>query len=327
MKSSPCCDNDFSVRFTGWLNEVNPEIQPGIIDTLWLNITRRCNQTCRHCHVAGSPEENSHMSSRVLGACLDVLRREPRITTVDITGGAPELHPEFDYLVGAVKGLGKKAVVRHNLTITIDGDACTNRSLEYLPGFFAEHGVDILASLPSCDPAVTDAERGPEVFAKSIESLKKLNEAGYGRHPALILKLVTNREGPISVEQRLSLELEYRQILRLYEIEFNELLCITNLPVGRQRTLLDSNGGLPRYLGMLADTATLENLESAVCRNTVSVGFDGKLYDCDFNLALRLSVDDRAPGSVFDFDYEALTRRRINFADHCFGCVAGAGSG
>jgi radical SAM/Cys-rich protein len=316
-----------SSRFTEWLAEVKPDVEPKCIDTLWLNITTRCNQSCRHCHVVGSREAGDQMGHGILSACLELLRREPGITTVDITGGAPELNPLFESLVSALSEMGKRIVVRHNLTVTLDGDSVGGRSLAHLPGFFAAHRVEILASLPSCQPTVTDAIRGRRVFAKSIESLKRLRDAGYGRIPGLVLKLVTNQEGPISVARRLALENEYRQTLNHYGIEFNELLSITNMPVGRQSAYLHSSGRLEEYLDTLAEAASPDTTTAAVCRHTISIGPDGKLYDCDFNQALRMTLDEPAPQTIFDFDYEALCRRKIRFADHCFGCAAGAGSG
>ena len=308
--------------FNAWLAARGLELLPTGIDTLWLNITRLCNQSCRHCHLEASPSNPLHMNESVIAACLQALERHDEISTVDLTGGAPELHPRFEHLVESCRALGKQVVVRHNLTVTLDGDPLTGVSKNHLPEFFAAHNVEILASLPTCDEESTDAVRGRGVFQKSIESLRRLNAAGYGINPGLALKIVANCDGPLTAAGRAVLEHEFEDALAGRGIVFDELLTVTNMPVGRYAGHLRRQGEYGGYMDVLIETSSEATARSAVCRSLISVGLDGNLYDCDFNLALGRSI-----GTVFDFDYHALLDRRIAFGSHCFGCSAGAGSG
>lgn len=291
------------------------------IDTLWLNITRLCNQNCTHCHFESSPDSMFHMADDVIYQCLIVLRKHAKITTVDLTGGAPELHPRFEQFVSTCSIMGKRTIVRHNLTVTLDGNPQTGEPKEQLPQFFAANNVEILASLPSCDQQQTDVVRGSGVFQKSIESLKRLNRVGYGSD-SLKLNLVVNTDGPLTTLQRIDLEQEFRRKLLQQGIVFNEMLTVTNMPVGRYAETLRHHGNFSDYEDALRKSAAESSAKSAVCRSLVSVGPDGRLYDCDFNLSLGLPI-----GNIFDFDYGRLMARKIEFGDHCFGCIAGAGSG
>lgn len=314
--------------FNNWLSERGLNLPPTDIDTLWLNITRLCNQSCRHCHLEASPEKPLHMNEEVMEACLRVLRRHERIKSVDITGGAPELHPRFDYLVSAVRDAGKQVTVRHNLTVSLDGNPLTGQDKSYLPRFLADARVEILASMPSLDEQTTDEIRGDGVFAKSLESLRRLNEAGYGWSPELRLRLVTNWDGPLSEDERIKLESEYKEGLKNYGIVFNDLLTVTNMPAGRYAVRLLEQGGYRDYMDRLvAASSCPDTIESAVCRTLVSVDSGGRLHDCDFNLALGMGLEKDCPGSIFEFDFNRLLERRVNFGPHCFGCSAGAGSG
>jgi radical SAM/Cys-rich protein len=267
------------------------------------------------------------MSQEVIRAALEALRRHPEISAVDLTGGAPELHPEFEDLVESCRALGKRVVVRHNLTVTLDGDPLTKQPKDHLPAFFAANRVEILASLPSIDAETTDGIRGKDVFNKSIESLQRLAMAGYGGDPELCLKVVTNVDGPLSPCDRASLERRFKSALAPLGIGFDELLTVTNMLVGRYAEDLQRDGQLDGYLRRLADAASGEAATEAVCRFLVNVGIDGRLYDCDFNQAVGLPIGGATPATIFDFDYAGLMKRQIAFARHCFGCSAGAGSG
>ena len=308
--------------FNAWLAGRGLELPPTGIETLWLNITRLCNQSCRHCHMEASPETPLHMNEEVMDACLEVLERHDGIGTVDITGGAPELHPHFERLVTDCRDLGKHVVVRHNLTVTLDGDPLTGAPKDHLPDFYAGNRVELLASLPYCDEAATDAVRGYGVFNKSIESLRRLNSAGYGADPSLRLKLVANCDGPLSEACRINIEGEFKNTLAGWGVAFDELLTVTNMPAGRYAESLRRDNRYDAYMGSLIDAASETAADAAICRSLISVSSDGRLYDCDFNLALGLSI-----GTIFDFDHDPLLDRRIVFGSHCFGCTAGAGSG
>lgn len=307
--------------FGEWLESHQMNLSPVGIDTLWLNITRLCNQTCTHCHVEASPDSILHMADDVIYQCLIVLRRHDLINTVDLTGGAPELHPRFEQFVNTCTQMDKRVIVRHNLTVTLDGDPITGTAKRHLPKFFAENRVEVLASLPYCYERKTDAMRGQGVFQKSIESLRLLNLAGYGSD-GLKLKLVVNTDGPLTTSERIRLEQDFRQKLDEQGVHFNEILTVANMPVGRHAEALRLQGRLDDYMVDLAKSASVSSAESAVCRSLVSVGVDGQLFDCDFNFALGLPI-----GNIFDFAYDRLIIRKIAFGDHCFGCISGAGSG
>ena len=308
-------------NFRDWLTSHQLDLAPTCIDTLWINLTRLCNQTCIHCHIEASPDSMLHMADDVIYRCLMVLRKFDRITTVDLTGGAPELHPRFETFVDTCRLMGKRIIVRHNLTVTVDGNPMTGESKQNLPQFFADNRVEVLASLPFCDEQKTDAIRGSGVFQKSLESLRRLNSAGYGSE-SLKLGLVVNTDGPLTAAERINLEQEFTQKIREYGISFNKILTVTNLPIGRYAESLHRGDKLDQYTSNLAKSARESSAGSALCRSLVSVGVDGRLYDCDFNFALNMPI-----GDIFSFDYDRLLARKIAFGDHCFGCVSGTGSG
>lgn len=316
------------IGFRSMLRRHGLESTPRSVTTLWVNLTRRCNQSCTHCHVAASPERTEQMSPAVMERCLGLLKDWGPCRNLDLTGGAPELHPAFEQLVTAARALGKHVIVRHNLTITADGDCANGVNKTHLPEFFAAHGVEVLASLPHYTRAVTDSIRGRRVFLKSIAALQRLNEAGYARPGSgLVLNIVHNHDGPISPEERQDLEDNYRRHLRpRYGIEFNCLLAVTNMPVNRFREGLEEEGAYAGYMERLTDAFSPSAVDDLVCRNLISVGYDGRLYDCDFNQMLGLQIRTPAPMTVFNADPEGLLHRRIRFGRHCFGCTAGGGS-
>jgi radical SAM/Cys-rich protein len=303
----------------------NLEFKPISIQTLWLNITRRCNQSCIHCHVGASPQRTEQMSRATIERCLEVISGLESCDRLDITGGAPELHPDFQYLVMTARKLDKKVVVRHNLTITLDGDPSSGEARGYIPDFYAENNVEILASLPHYTEQVTDMIRGPGVFRKSIMALRRLNELGYSRPGSgLVLNVVFNCDGPVSTAERASLEIEFKkELFEKHGVIFNGLLAVTNMPVGRFRSRLSEQGTLEEYITKLADSFDQSAVGSLVCRNLISVGYDGRLYDCDFNQMLGMEIENT---SIFSFDISRLLDRRIRVGPHCFGCTAGGGS-
>jgi radical SAM/Cys-rich protein len=311
--------------FLSTLEKTGFDFSPVSVDTLWLNITKRCNQTCRHCHVDASPDSKDQMSRATIEKCLEVAANLDSCENLDITGGAPELHPDFEYMVRAAGEIGKKVTVRHNLTITVDGDLVSGASKEHLPYFFAENGVVLLASLPFCTEPETDGVRGIGVFGKSIQVLSMLNAIGYGRYGSgLELNLVCNRDGAVSPITKERLESQFRETLAVqHGVHFNSLLTVTNMPIGRFLGEYGGNGGA--YIDSLGDNFSDRSIADLVCRHRVSVGHDGLLYDCDFNQMLGLGLSGGS-ASIYDFDLESLINRKIRFGSHCFGCTAGGGS-
>lgn len=305
-------------------------LAPTAIDTLQVNITKLCNQVCRHCHVDASPARTEAMSDAGIERCLELLERHPGIGTLDITGGAPELHPRFEFLVERAAALGRRVMVRHNLTVQLDGHPVTGESRAHLPAFFAKHRVEVVSSLPYYQAFFTDAQRGKGVFEKSIEAMQRLNAVGYGRPGSgLVLDLVYNPVGPYLPASQSSLEADYRRGLdSKHGIAFNNLFTITNMPINRFRTHLEKSGQYEAYLEKLVASFNPAAAEGVMCRTLVSVGHDGRVYDCDFNQMTELPAEDASgrPISIFDADFERVLGRSIRFGEHCFGCTAGAGS-
>jgi radical SAM/Cys-rich protein len=298
-------------------------LPPTAIDTLQVNVTKLCNQVCRHCHVDASPARTEKMSPEGIARCLEILERHPQIARLDITGGAPELHPQFDELVARAVALGRHVMVRHNLTVTFDGNPQTKEPKRYLPEFFARHRVEVISSLPYYQEFLTDAQRGDGVFGKSIESMKLLNAQGYGVDGSgLVLNLVYNPVGPYLPPAQATLEADYkRELAAKFGVQFNGLFTITNMPINRFKLHLEKSGQYEAYMDKLLAAFNPGAAQGVMCRNLISVGYDGTIYDCDFNQMLEMGI-----GSIFDFDFDQLLKRRIRFDAHCLGCTAGAGS-
>ncbi len=316
--------------FEGELRRRSIDLPPQSVDTLQVNITKLCNQVCRHCHVDASPNRREMLSPEGIGKCLEILKRHPQITTLDVTGGAPELHTGFDAFVERAVALGKRIMVRHNLTVQLDGNPQTGESKEYLPNFFARNRVEVVSSLPYYQEYFTDAQRGSGVFTKSIEAIKRLNAAGYGvEGSGLIFNLVYNPVGPYLPAAQAGLEADYKRELKdKFGLMFNNLFTITNMPINRFKLHLDKSGQYEAYMEKLLAAFNPSAAEGVMCRNLISVDHEGRVYDCDFNqmLELRALGAGGKPLSIFDFDIDQVLKRRIRFDDHCLGCTAGAGS-
>lgn len=303
-------------------------LSPLSIETLQVNITKLCNQACTHCHVDASPRRKESMSFQVMERCLEILAQHPTIKILDITGGAPELHPHFRDFVAKAKALNKHVIVRHNLTVTLDPHPQTEQSMQDLPDFFAEHAVEVVSSLPYYQEYFTDRQRGDGVFQKSIDSLRMLNARGYGKdHTGLLLNLVYNPVGTYLPACQESLEVDYKRELKTkFDIDFNRLYTITNMPIHRFKAQLVKAKTLDSYMDKLVAAYTPQAAQGVMCRSLISVSHDGKMYDCDFNQMLGMEIGAGVGLTVFDFDERAILDRQIKFADHCFGCTAGSGS-
>jgi radical SAM/Cys-rich protein len=291
------------------------------VETLQVNLGKLCNQTCRHCHVDAGPTRTQVMTRETAELVVEVLRRHP-IPSVDLTGGAPELNPNFEYLVEKAHALGRHVIDRSNLTVFyVEGR-------QHLPEFLRAHQVEVMASLPCYLEQNVEAQRGKGVYRKSIEALQWLNRLGYG-HPetGLRLNLVYNPLGPSLPPAQKSLEDAYRQHLgEQYGIVFNQLYTLTNMPISRFLADLREHGNHTRYMQLLVEQFNPATLKGLMCRTLVSVGWEGILYDCDFNQMLDLPVNHGLPHHVRDFDAYLLARREIRTGAHCFGCTAGSGS-
>jgi radical SAM/Cys-rich protein len=292
------------------------------LEVLQVNVGKLCNQTCAHCHVDAGPHRTEIMTRETMDDVLHVLRRYPALHTVDITGGAPEMNPEFKYLVEQCRKLGRHVIDRCNLTVFFV------RGKEQLPEFLRDHQVEIVASLPCYSEENVDAQRGKSVYGRSIEALLKLNGLGYGiAGSGLTLNLVYNPLGPKLPPSQEELEQDYKRELRgRFGIEFNRLYTITNMPINRFLDDLRQSGQYERYMELLVNSFNSAALPNVMCRNLISVGWDGALYDCDFNQMLDLSLHNSYPRSIKEFDLAMLEHRRIVVDDHCYGCTAGAGS-
>ncbi|MES2460183.1 MAG: arsenosugar biosynthesis radical SAM (seleno)protein ArsS [Armatimonadota bacterium] len=293
------------------------------VTTLQVNVGKRCNQACKHCHVDAGPNRTEEMTEETALLCLDALKGYPSIHTLDITGGAPELNPHFRLLAAGARKLGRHVIDRCNLTILFEPGQ------EDLADFLAENRVEVTASLPYYLSERTDAQRGTGVFEKSIAGLRRLNDLGYGTDDGLRLNLVYNPTGAFLPPDQGSIEAEYkRELFARHGIVFNSLYTITNLPISRFRHFLERTGNYRRYMDRLHAAFNPAAAANVMCRSLVSVGYDGTLYDCDFNqmLDLPLGSADAVPRHIRDFDAYLLARREIMTGDHCFGCTAGAGS-
>jgi radical SAM/Cys-rich protein len=308
------------VSFDEKLAQNNLVLEAARVDTLQVNVGKLCNQACKHCHVDASPKRTEIMPLDVVEDCLHVLRKF-KIPTLDITGGAPELNPNFRYFVTEARKAGAKVIVRHNLTVMFEAEQ------EDLPEFFAENELEVVSSLPYFLAAQTDAQRGAGVFDKSIEALKRLNAVGYGRGEKLVLNLVYNPVGAFLPPAQAALESDFKRELKTRcDVVFDNLFTITNMPIARYLDWLRRSKNEHAYMQKLVNAFNPATVDGLMCRNLISVDWRGNLYDCDFNQMLDLTLERRAPRTISEFDPETLTARQIVTGAHCFGCTAGAGS-
>ena len=311
-------------RFDETLREhsVPPLFADGV-EILQVNVGKLCNMTCQHCHVdAGPDRKEENMDLATVDFCLDALRSS-NIKTLDLTGGAPEMNPHFRYFVSEARKLGVHVIDRCNLTILLAN------GFKDIPDFLAENDVEVVASLPCYIEENADAQRGDGAFQKSIEALKLLNDRGYGTEDAKrVLTLVYNPVGPSLPPDQQTLEDQYREVLgRDYGIKFNRLFTITNMPISRYLDYLLECGDYETYMHKLIEAFNPAAAAGVMCRKMLSVGWDGRLFDCDFNQMLELATVGDQPDHIRDFDASRLDERSIVTGRHCFGCTAAAGSG
>lgn len=296
-------------------------LRPVAPAVMQINVGKMCNQVCKHCHVDAGPDRKEIMTRATMQLCLDALA-QTGIPTVDLTGGAPEMNPDFRWFVEEISKLGRKVLVRCNLTIIV-----ANKKYYDLPEFFKKHGVEVVSSLPFYSADKTDRQRGDGVFDDSIKALKMLNAVGYGQPGSgLVLNLVYNPAGAFMPGPQAGLERQFKQaLLKDHGIVFNSLFAITNLPVSRFLDYLVESGNYAGYMEKLVNAFNPTAAAGVMCRDTISVGWDGGLYDCDFNQMLDLHVASTSQ-HIRDFDAQALAQRPIVVNQHCYGCTAGAGS-
>ncbi|MCA8923811.1 MAG: arsenosugar biosynthesis radical SAM protein ArsS [Planctomycetes bacterium] len=312
-------------RFRRRLAEAGqPDLRRANPTTLQVNIGLTCNQACHHCHVASSPKRTETLQPEVLARLLELLAASPEVELVDVTGGAPELHAAFEPLVRGARALGRRVMVRSNLTVLMTPEGAR------FPRFFVDNQVELTCSLPCYLRDNVDRQRGKGVYDDSVRALKLLNGLGYGRGSGLVLNLVYNPGGPSLPPAQEALERDYTRRLREeHGIEFDRLFCLANLPIARFREDLERQGALEGYAQLLDDAFNPDTVPGLMCLSQISVDWTGQLFDCDFHVASRapcLNADGR-PRTVFELErFADLAQDAVRTADYCLGCTAGAGS-
>jgi radical SAM/Cys-rich protein len=298
-----------------------PPLRADAVATLQVNVGRLCNQGCRHCHVEAGPSSKEIMTPETAEQVVAAIRR-CRFATVDLTGGAPEMNPSFRYLVSSARDEGAHVIVRHNLTIQFEP------GMEGLPEFFRERRLEVVASLPYFLAQQTDSQRGAGVFERSLEGLRRLNALGYGKEgTGLDLVLVYNPAGAFLPPDQQSLERDFkRELSTRYGVVFNRLYTLTNMPINRFLAYLHRSGNYERYMMKLVESFNPAAVSGLMCRNLISVAWDGRLFDCDFNQMLNLGLQNGHPKKIANIDIKRLASRDIATGMHCFGCTAGSGS-
>ena len=298
-------------------------LKPTQIDIFQVNVGKMCNQVCSHCHVDAGPDRKEIMTQETMQECLDVLKKH-KFKTIDLTGGAPEMNNNFRWFIEGIRAIDSeiKIIVRCNLTIIL-----ANKKYHDLPEFFKQHRIEVVSSLPFYTASRTDSQRGNGVFEDSIKALQMLNAVGYGQEGSdLTLNLVYNPAGAFLPSGQEGLEKEFKKALKTkYDIHFNSLFCITNIPISRFLDYLLVSGNYGEYMEKLVNAFNPTAASNVMCRNTLSIGWDGFLFDCDFNQMLDLKVLGKSQ-HLREFDMLELTNRKISINQHCYGCTAGAGS-
>ncbi|MER0438367.1 arsenosugar biosynthesis radical SAM (seleno)protein ArsS [Emticicia sp. W12TSBA100-4] len=298
-------------------------LKPTKLEIFQINVGKMCNQVCKHCHVDAGPDRKEIMTRETMQQCVDIIAKY-KFTTLDLTGGAPEMNNNFRWFIEEIRKVDTdiKIIVRCNLTIIL-----ANPKYHDLPDFFKKNNIEVVSSLPATSASRTDSQRGDGVFEDSIKALQMLNAVGYGMEgTGLNLNLVYNPAGAFLPAGQAGLEKEFKRVLKSkFNIEFNSLFAITNIPISRYLDYLLVSGNYAAYMEKLVAAYNPVAASNVMCRNTLSIGWDGYLYDCDFNQMLELKVAAKAK-HISEFDYDELSNRSIIVNQHCYGCTAGAGS-
>lgn len=315
---------EFQARFETELHAAD------VISTLQINIGYICNLACRHCHIESSPARTApedNMDEATARRVIDWVLAHDEIRTIDFTGGSPEMNPNFRWMVEALRAAGRSIIDRCNPTIIEHVDRRSGVGYAWIPEFLARHRVEVVASMPCYLEDNVEYQRGRGSYNASVEGLRKLNAAGYGRDPQLRLNLVYNPNGPHLPPPQESLQADYqRELANRYGIVFNELWTITNMPVKRWRRELERDGRLADYMSLLINAFNPATIDGLMCRHQISIDPLGRLYDCDFNQALGLPTPGSDDRFLWNCTAADLAQRVIATADHCYGCTAGAGS-
>lgn len=297
-------------------------LRPNKIEILQINVGYMCNQVCAHCHVDAGPDRQEIMTKETMQQCIDVIKTTSA-HTLDLTGGAPEMNPNFRWFVEEASKAGvKDFIVRSNLTIIR-----ANKKYHDLPEFFKKHNIHVVSSMPHWTRGKTDKQRGEGVFDKSIKALQELNAVGYGMpNSGLRLDLVYNPSGAFLPGDQISMEMEFKKaLLEDFDIQFHNLFAITNLPISRFLDYLIASENYEDYMYSLVEAYNQSAVKNVMCTNTISVSWDGWLYDCDFNQMLELKVNSKVK-HISEYNEDLLQNRDIVISQHCYGCTAGAGS-
>ncbi len=314
-----------SNNFERALREHGIDLERGEPEILQLNTGKLCNLTCVHCHVNAGPARKEIMTDETVDRVLEWFE-QTSIPTLDLTGGTPEMIPGFRHLVSAVRGFDRPRRVMDRLNATIINEP----GYEWVAEFLAENTVEIVASMPCYSAENVNAQRGDGVFDSSIKAFQLLNDLGYGREPDLVLNFVYNPGGAFLPPNQTELEADYKREMREhFGIEFHRLYCIANMPISRFASYLRRENQFADYMILLKDAFNPTTVEGLMCRNTISVSWEGEVFDCDFNQMLNLPVEtngERSPVRLWELDLEAFARTPIRTGNHCFGCTAGEGS-
>jgi len=308
--------------FPDRLKQNQLELKRSRTEILQINVGKLCNLTCVHCHVNAGPARKEIITREVIDRILEWLEKT-EIHTVDLTGGAPEMIPDFRYFIERLRSLPQIETIIDRCNLTILNEP----GYEWLPEHLASNRISVVASMPCYEPANVNAQRGEGVFDSSIKALQLLNELGYGRQADLTLDLVYNPNGAFLPPEQAELEADYKRELKAhFDIDFHRLFAITNMPIARYKSWLKNNGKLESYMALLIESFNSAAVAGVMCRNTLSVSWLGGVYDCDFNQQLGMQWKNGKPLSLWDLDPEQLHGREIALGDHCFGCTAGSGS-
>lgn len=310
--------------FQDKLKEINLyPLKPTKLEIFQINVGKMCNQVCKHCHVDAGPDRKEIMTRETMQQCVDIIAKY-KFKTLDLTGGAPEMNNNFRWFIEEIRKVDAdiNIIVRCNLTIIL-----ANPKYHDLPDFFKKHKIEVISSLPATSASRTDSQRGDGVFEDSIKALQMLNDVGYGMEGSgFTLNLVYNPAGAFLPAGQVGLEKEFKRVLKTkFNIEFNSLFAITNIPISRYLDYLLVSGNYAAYMEKLVAAYNPVATVNVMCRNTLSIGWDGYLYDCDFNQMLELKVAAKSK-HISEFDYEELSNRSIIVNQHCYGCTAGLGS-